>query len=364
MRDRRPGRRLIIPIFITHQGCPHRCVFCNQEIATGRSAGLPSVGHVRDRIVSFLGTMEGRRERREVAFYGGTFTALPRDEQETLLRGVSPFIRGNKVDALRISTRPDAIEREGLELLSSYHVETVEVGAQSMVDEILSKSRRGHTRKDVEQSVDLLRRGGFEVGIQIMLGLPGEDIELFLMTVRRVVDLNPDFVRIYPLLVMKGSPLEGLHRRGLYEPLSLVEAVEWAKEGMKLFEKAEIPVIRVGLQATDRLGAPGTVLAGPYHPGFRSLVESSIFYDMASRLVEEGSGEGDSVRFFVSPGDRSYLTGEKRENLSRLKKTYGLESIEIFSSPALPRGRVLLESSRGSFGLSRVELAGRRRARP
>lgn len=355
------GKRLIIPIFITHQGCPHRCVFCNQEITTDRTGGLPSVAEVQNRIASFLRTLEGRPERREVAFYGGTFTALSLEDQKALLHGVHPFIDENGVDGIRVSTRPDAIDAKGLSLLAGYDVQTVEVGAQSMVDEILWNCRRGHTSRDVIRSVRLVRSMGFEVGIQIMLGLPGEDMDLFLTTVRRVVDLAPDFVRIYPLLVMKGSPLEKLFQRGLYTPLSLGEAVQWAKEGLELLEQAQIPVIRVGLQATPRLEAFGTILAGPYHPAFRSLVESSIFYDMACRLLGgRENGESHRVKFLIAPGDRSYLTGERRENLTRLKKVYGLESIEILSDPEIPRGRLVLENPGGSFMVSREELMGSR----
>ncbi len=353
------ARRLIIPIFVTHQGCPHRCVFCNQEMTTDRTRGMPSGTEVEERIVSFLRTVEGRPQRKEVAFYGGTFTALPREDQKALLQWVHPFINRESIDAIRVSTRPDAVDREGLDLLRTFGVETVEVGAQSMVDEILWSCGRGHTHRDVCESVRLVRSMGFEVGIQIMLGLPGEDRDLFLTTVRRVIDLAPDFVRIYPLLVLKGSPLERLYQRGLYTPLSLEEAVRRAKEALEMFDQAQIPVIRVGLQVTPRLGASGTVLAGPYHPAFRSLVESAIFYGMACRLLEEGgNGNRHKVRFHLAPGDLSNFTGQRKGNLARLKNAYGLESIEIVSDPEIPRGRLLLENDRGSLVLSRKDPKG------
>ncbi len=361
MRDIHSKKRLILPVFITHQGCPHRCVFCNQEMTTGRSGGLPSVVQIRDRITSFLQAVEDRPQRREVAFYGGTFTALSLTDQQRLLHGVRPFINENMIDGIRVSTRPDALDTTRLDLLRRYGVQTVEVGAQSMVDEILWNCRRGHTSADVIESVRLARSMGFEVGIQIMLGLPGEDVSRFLATVSRVIDLAPGFVRIYPLVVMKGSPLEVLYRTGLYTPISLDEAVRWAKEALRLLEKAQIAVIRMGLQATPTLEASGTVLAGPYHPAFRCLVESSILYDMACRLLEDWkTGSGHRVEFRVAPVDLSNFVGERKRNLTRLKKAYGLDSIEILSDPEVPRGGLLLEDSRGAHMLSREELGGAR----
>jgi histone acetyltransferase (RNA polymerase elongator complex component) len=318
---------------------------------------MPSVVQVEDRIVSFLRTMGSRPERKEVAFYGGTFTAIPRDAQRLLLRGVQPFIDQKMIDGIRVSTRPDAIDPGGLDLLRRYGVRTIELGAQSMVDEILSNCHRGHTRCDVAQGVRLVRSMEFELGIQIMLGLPGEDKGLFLTTIRRVVDLAPDFVRIYPLLVLRGAPLEGLYRRNRFTPISLEDAVQWAKDALTLFDGARVPVIRLGLQGTPTLEASGTVLAGPYHPAFRSLVESAIFYDMAYRLLE-GRQKKDNLRvqFRVAPGDLGSLKGERKGNLGRLKKAYGLESVEVLSDPELPRGKLLLEDANGPVVMSREEL--------
>lgn len=308
---------------------------------------------VRDRIVSFLRTMEGRARRREVAFYGGTFTALCLEDQESLLRGVQPFLDDRTIHGIRVSTRPDAVDSTRLDLLQRYRVQTVEVGAQSMVDEILRNCGRGHTSEDVIRSVQLVRSMGFEVGVQIMLGLPGETMDLFLTTVRRVVNLAPDCVRIYPLLVLKGSRLEKLYQRGLYAPISLGEAVQWAREALELLEKAQIPVIRMGLQPTPRLEAAETIVAGPYHPAFRALVVSSIFYDMACGLLEAWKNrEGRTARFRIAPGDLSHFTGQRKENLIRLRKAYALQSIEIVSDAEIPRGRLIMEDSRGKESLA------------
>ncbi len=350
-------RRLIIPIFITHQGCPHRCVFCNQEEITNWRAGIPSTTQIQTTIVSYLGTVRRFHQRREVAFYGGSFTALSAKSQEVLLAGVQPFINENRIDAIRVSTRPDAIEADRLQLLRDFNVETVEVGAQSLVDEILASSQRGHTIRDVVESVRLVRSMGFEVGLQIMVGLPGEDKDLFLTTVRRVIELCPDFVRIYPLLVLKGSPLAKLYKKGLYTPISLREAVQWVKVALRLLEKAKIAVVRVGLQTTPELDSPKAVLAGPYHPAFRFLVESALFYDMAYRLLENsGSLVGHRVRFRVAPEDLSNLKGHGKDNVARLRKAFGSRSIEMIADPTIVRGNLLLEGSNGFLTMSRERL--------
>ncbi|NIO05544.1 MAG: radical SAM protein [Proteobacteria bacterium] len=361
MKKSRFGKRLIIPIFIPHQGCPHRCVFCNQKMVTDQGWETPSLDEIQNRIVSFLRTSKGRHERREAAFYGGSFTALPRAAQMIFLGGVKPFIEDGRIDAIRVSTRPDALDRDRLDLLRNFSVETVEVGAQSMVDEVLRESERGHTSRDVVESVSLARSMGFEVGVQMMLGLPGEDMSLFLTSARRVIDLAPDFVRIYPLLVLRGSPLERLYKKGLYMPISLMEAVEWAKAALRLLEGANIRVIRMGLQATPRLETSRTILGGPYHPAFRSLVESSIFYDVARSLLEHSKTEkGGKVRFRIAPRDLSNLKGERQKNVADLKSIFGLESIEIVQDPGIPLGRLVLENSRGSFAISRDLAEGHR----
>ena len=291
-----------------------------------------------------------------MAFYGGSFTALRPVEQESLLRAVRPFVDEGMIDGLRVSTRPDAIDRRRLDLLRRYSVQTVELGAQSMVDQILQTCERGHSSGDVVRSVGLLRSMGFEVGIQIMLGLPGEDMDLFLTTVRRVIGLDPDCVRIYPLLVLSGSPLEGLWREGLYAPIPLHEAVKWAKEALRRFEQARIPVIRMGLQATPGLQDGETIVAGPYHPAFRSLVESSIFYDVACRLLEAWDERaGQRARFRIAPGDLANFKGQRKENVARLRDAHGLESVEVLSDPGIPKGGLVLETARGFLVGSRKD---------
>ena len=190
-----------------------------------------------------------------------------------------------------------------------------------------------------------------------MLGLPGESLKLFLESVHRVIDLAPNFIRIYPLLVLAGSPLEKLYRQNLFSPISLEEAVQWAKRAMISLDRAQIPVIRMGIQSTPGLEQPGTILAGPFHPAFRSLVDSSLFFDMACLVLEAHENrECHEVRFRVSPGDVASFNGERKGNLARLRTVYGLEAIEVIQDPGIPRGTLLLENPAGPLSFSRREL--------
>jgi histone acetyltransferase (RNA polymerase elongator complex component) len=323
-------------------------------MTTSQGDGLPSREQIQWGIASFLRSHRDRPQRKEVAFYGGSFTGLSQEEQRFLLERVQPFLGEHAVNRIRISTRPDVIDRRGLSLLRGYGVYTVEIGAQSMVDEILATCQRGHTARDVEESVQLLRSMGFEVGIQIMLGLPGEDLDCFLTTVERVIELDPDFVRIYPLVVLKGSPLVNLYRMGRFAPIVLDEAVLWGKKALRLFEKAGIPVIRLGLQATPLLETAGTVVAGPYHPAFRYLVESSVFYDMATKLLRDAENGGSkNIRFRVAPEDRSNIQGSRKNNLTRLEAVFGLGAIDVLADPEIPKGNLALEKAEGVITISR-----------
>lgn len=267
-------KQLIIPIFIPHLGCPHRCVFCNQKRITGEIPRPTIVGfqipNIKETVERYLSTWKGNG-RIEIAFYGGSFTGLDHNLQEGFLKTAYRFIDEGRVDALRVSTRPDYITDDGLTLLRGYGVGTVELGVQSMMEDMLIKAERGHSAEDVYSALGILKRRGFKVGIQIMPGLPGDTRETILFTVKEVVRLGPDFVRVYPTLVVRDTPLEGLYLKGLYKPWSLVDMVSVCKEVNELFKIAGIPVIRFGLQPTE--GLLQGIVAGPFHPSFRQLLE-------------------------------------------------------------------------------------------
>jgi histone acetyltransferase (RNA polymerase elongator complex component) len=240
-----------------------------------------------------------------------------------------------------VSTRPDYIDAQTLDLLKRYDVMTVELGVQSMVDGVLRRSKRGHTADDVHKAAQLLHGGGFEVGIQIMVGLPGDDARINAHTIDRVIRLNPHFVRIYPTLVLNGTLLEKWYRSGRYTPLSVKEAVEICKGAFLKFQKAGIPVIRLGLQSSPELETRDCVVAGPYHPAFGHLVESSLFYEMASCLMRKRR-QCRIPYARVSPPDLSNIRGQKNQNLYQLKHTFGLRDIQIEADEEQPRGSLIL----------------------
>ena len=327
-------RPLIIPVFLPFSGCRQQCLFCNQRTNFQKT---PTPASVRDFIEASLARIPSGQagKTRQVAFYGGSFTAMEKADQGRYLKAVQPFLASGAIHSIRVSTRPDALEEDILALLRAAGVKTIEVGAQSMIDEVLRLSKRGHCAADTVSAVSRLRRAGFETGIHLMIGLPGDTLDHFLETLDRLIELKPDFVRIHPTLVLKGAPIEDLWRTGRYSPLALEEAVRWLKSGLLKLEAASIPVARIGLQATQELESD--FLAGPNHPALHQLVDSAVFFDMAKHLLQI-SPNGSRAIFLCNPKDVSGLRGQKNDNLSRLKEQFRLSEILIEEREELPRG--------------------------
>ncbi|MCX5855402.1 MAG: radical SAM protein [Deltaproteobacteria bacterium] len=265
-----------------NRGCPHRCLFCNEQLTAGDRPERITEAAFTETVRTHLAGAGRKSGPVQIAFYGGTFTGMVREEQRRLLKLAAPFLREGAADGIRISTRPDGIDAEGLDFLRSSGVTTVEVGAQSLHDEVLLRSRRGHTADDTVRALALLRQKGFETGIHLMAGLPGDSPGRFVETIERVIALRPDMVRIHPTLVLRDTPLAQAFREGNYLPLGLADAVALCKNALKALTAAGIPVIRLGLQTTRELEEPGAVVAGPFHPAFRSLVETALFLEMAA----------------------------------------------------------------------------------
>lgn len=329
---------LIIPFFIMHRGCPHRCTFCNQQKAAGPYPEDVSEAFFRRTVMAHFQSLKKKPEQVQVAFYGGNFTGMAKREQLRLLGYAKPFLDEGSVSAVRISTRPDCIDQERLDLLKRYGVQMVEIGAQSLVDDVLRRTERGHTAGEVAAAVQLLKADGFEVGVHLMAGLPGDGPEGFACSVDRTIALQPQAVRIHPTLVFTGTPLERDYRNRRYEPLTLEEAVLLCKSALLKFTTAGIPVIRMGLQTTPEMEKSGTVIAGPYHPAFRFLVESSILFDRAALLLEKGDFQGKAVVFSICLKEQSAFRGLKNENMRTLQKRFGLSHIRIFPDPAQAAG--------------------------
>jgi histone acetyltransferase (RNA polymerase elongator complex component) len=331
------ARPFIIPIFIPNMGCPYRCVFCDQTAITGQQDRRLSPRLVRERISEFLSLKTKHRGTTEVAFYGGNFLGLPKSYRQSLLEEAQKFLEKGRVEGIRFSTRPDTVTDNTLETLRPYTVRVVEVGAQSMDDTVLFLSRRGHTAEDTEDAVARLKAHGVGVGVQIMPGLPGDTLESILETGRKVADLNPDFVRIYPTIVVKNTVLDKWYRSGEFKPLSLTDAVEVTKRLYLLFQTHGISVIRMGLQTTGSLLEPGAVVAGPFHPAFGHLVHSAIFLDLAARELEMQETASKRITLSVHPDNVSRLKGLKNDNTKKLIQRFRLEELQVLPDPGIPQ---------------------------
>ena len=314
---------LVIPIFIPHSGCPHQCSFCNQSIITNQKSKLPDKDQIDDIITQYL-QYKGKRERVELAFFGGNFLGLSHKNILKLLTTVNPYIVSNKINGVRFSTRPDTINPQTLDLISSFKISAIELGVQSMNDKVLLKSRRGHTVGDTIKAVELLKKYSFKIGVQVMVGLPGDNEDSLLKSTKQVTELKPDFARIYPLMVLKGSLIEQWYKKGLYQPLRLEESIKLVKQMYQIFNAANIDVIRMGLQASDMMEDKSMVLAGPWHPAFGHLVFSRIFYDMICRKIDQNPEllKSENLILNVHPKSESRLRGDKNNNLEKLKLRY------------------------------------------
>ncbi len=329
---------LVIPVFVPHAGCPHDCCFCNQKIISGQTA-LPNSEDVVATIELFRPAAR-RYEEVQIAFYGGSFTAVEESLQVMFLETVQPYLKdkGGFVDTLRLSTRPDCIDEVVLSRLKEYGVKIVELGAQSMDDDVLLASGRGHLAEDTARAVELLKKFGFTVGIQTMTGLPKASRESDLATAEWVCRLKPDFVRIYPTIVVNGTALHRSYLAGNYLPQSVDEAVELCAELALMYDEAGIKIVRMGLQSSDNISDDGEVAAGPYHAAFGQLVQSRRIFAEITRLLDEAKCLLSNVQeafdksvlvILVDKGRMSDCIGQKRVNVERLKGLYGFCDVKV-----------------------------------
>lgn len=323
-------KQAIIPLFIPHDGCPYRCTFCNQWRLTGRTHSV-TAAEVAATIAAYRASTK-RPYRWEAAFYGGSFTALPEARQAALLAPATAALRRGELAAIRLSTRPDCVDAGTAERLAAAGVTTVELGVQSMADSVLAATRRGHDSAAVAPAVAALRRAGLQVGIQLLPGLPGETWATLRHTLRAVLALRPDCVRIYPALVMADTELAATHAAGTYCPLSMAQAVTVVAWWRRAFARAGIPVIRMGLQASAELEAG--LVAGPYAPDFGERVHSRILRHGVQRALRGGKG---AVRIRICPADVSKLYGHRRESIACIRTRYA-GAVEVEIDPAVSRG--------------------------
>ena len=323
-------KEYIIPIFVPHLGCPNDCTFCNQKKISGQTKKVTKQD-VRNTIEYYLKNFKKDDNYIEVAFFGGSFTGIDPKIQEELLSVAYEYIKNKKIDSIRLSTRPDYIDKETLKRLKKYGVKTIELGVQSTNDYILKKCRRGHTFEDVKNASKLIRRFGFTLGHQMMVGLPESTRQDEIKTAKDLIKLKPKIIRIYPVLVISGTQLEEDYKNGDYEPLNVEQAVEISKELLVLFASKHINVIRIGLQNTSEITDPNNpnsqVVAGPYHPAFRQLVESAMWYDAIVGKIKKLNAKVKEVEVSVNPIDSNNVIGHKKENVIKLKHTYDVDLI-------------------------------------
>ncbi len=334
----------IIPIFIPHKGCPFDCVFCNQKKITGLETELTGdliAGQIKD----YYDTIPDKEKVQiEIAFFGGSFTGIDIEMQKELLSKAYEWKSKGLVKDIRLSTRPDYISHEILEVLIKYGVTIVELGVQSMDEEVLLQSGRGHTAEDVINASKLIREYGIQLGLQMMLGLPGDSKDKALMTGEKLIKINPDFVRIYPTLIIKDTHLEQLYLTGRYTPLSLSEAVDISKDLLKKFIKNKMPVIRIGLQPTEELVLKGSVIAGPFHPSFRQLVESEIIKDSLKYLFSKNNIKNINTTLNIEIKNQlvSNLVGQKKTNIIFLKTHFNIKNIKIIPNNRVPNNSAII----------------------
>lgn len=322
-----------ISVFVPHMGCPNHCSFCNQRKITGAGTDVtPEM--VTERIERHLQTLDGQNAEIEVGFFGGSFTAIPMEEQTALLRAAYPYIEKGILKGIRLSTRPDCITPEILTNLKRFGVTTIELGVQSMDDEVLRKNFRGHTAADACRASELIHDFGFSLGHQVMLGLPGDTAEKSIQSVEKLLRFQPEDARIYPTLVIRDTLLARWYQEGKYLPLGLEEAVEQSKEVLKRFRAAGTNVIRIGLLGSDNINPQKDVLAGPFHPAFGELTESELVYEKLTEQLRQEKGE--TLQVAVHPRFVSVLVGCNKKNIKRLSKRF--RQIQIIQEETLKIG--------------------------
>lgn len=310
-----------VAVFIPHVGCPNKCSFCNQNSISGtkRMPTTEEVSQICEQ--ALLEIPKENLKDAQLAFFGGSFTAIPRETMISYLEATKPFIGEGKIPSIRLSTRPDAIDQEILDILKSYGVKSIELGCQSMNQNVLDLNRRGHKAEDTINSANLIKKNGFELGVQMMIGLYGDESQKSIETARILCSLKPKTARIYPTIVIKDTYLEKLYNEGKYVPLSLDEAVKLSAEILEIFNEANVNVIRLGLHSEESLKRD--MVAGPFHDAFRELCEGEMFFKKALSILEKSEKKGsqkDPIILFVSPKSVSKMIGQKRINIKRLNE--------------------------------------------
>jgi histone acetyltransferase (RNA polymerase elongator complex component) len=310
-----------IPVFVPELACPFRCIYCDQQKISGQQS-MPGADEVEGIINKYLASFPKRKKIIEVGFFGGNFTGIPHNMQVKYLLAASGFLKEGKIQGIRLSTRPDYINDQVIQLLKKYNVSTVELGAQSMVEEVLLQSARGHTVADTINASRMIKNAGMRLGLQMMIGLPGDKPEYDLQTATAFVELGANDTRVYPTLVIRGTALEKLFLDGKYVPLEMDEAVRRAADVLKVFQSGGVRVIRMGLHPSEALLGGEELVAGPFHEAFRELVMTQIWADKFAPLMQKS--EHKYIEIHISPAQFNFAIGHAAKNKKALLKFYGI----------------------------------------
>lgn len=333
------SKHKIIPVFIPHKGCPFDCIYCNQKVISGQTKDVTEA-EARNVIEASLKTIiPGAKV--EIAFFGGSFTGVQKALQIQLLQTANEYIKNGQVDSIRISTRPDYINKEILDYLKEFNVNTIELGVQSLDEQVLKTSCRGHGVNEVITSSRLIKSFGITLGIQTMIGLPEDTSEKDIFTAKRVIELRPEIVRIYPTLVIRNTYLEKMYSQGIYTPYTLEQAVEICAQLLDLYENENINVIRTGLQATDNISEGADVIAGPYHPAFGQMVESRRMLKTIEEKIKSSSKITDTITIYSAPGKISDIVGQKKSNVLYLKEKYKFRNIYVKEADLMNQNTII-----------------------
>lgn len=335
-------RHINIPIFIPHMGCPNMCVFCNQRSISGRMSF--DISRVKNEIEEALSTTKIDDDI-EIAFFGGSFTGIDRELMISLLSLAQGYIDDGRVSSIRLSTRPDYIDSEILDILASYSVKTIELGLQSMDDEVLEETKRGHTSLSAENACKLIKERGFSLIGQMMIGLPSSTLEKEIYTAKKICEFNADGARIYPTVVFYETELCEMMQSGVYLPLSNEEAVERTKEALKVFVANDVPCIRVGLQSGENLSDASLVAGGANHSAIGELSMSALYLDKICEYIDAHAPEKmpEKITIYCPKGDISKIVGQKRKNMQKIYEKYGIKSAKVLEKNELLSYNIIID---------------------
>lgn len=332
-----------IALFVAHQGCKHKCSFCNQRTISGQVETATPQDVVRAAEIAKKSLGENSANA-EISFFGGSFTAIDKDYMISLLEAAYPYIKDGTFKGIRASTRPDAVDSEILSLLKAYGVTALELGAQSMDDEVLELNMRGHTADDVVKASSLIKEQGIELGLQMMTGLYGDTYEKCIDSAKKIIALKPETVRIYPTVVLENTYLAKLYKSGEYKPQTLDEAVTVCSRLLRMFDENSVRVIRLGLHSGGNVEQG--YIAGAYHPAFRELCEGEIYYQKVLDCISQQELKKGNYDIYVNPKGISAMTGQHRQNIEKLSKQGFV--CKVKGNPLLEKYQVVIQQEVGN----------------